>query len=139
MHLLYWNNLDASISFLIMLISSLKYVDGTTDITRTVHFGKPSEHEKACYTAVSVFHCSLWRYFFLNLCWLWSFSFESWLHLFCLNMLGSAKILSLVGHLILVEQVNKLCFMVSFCLAKKWVQWDMGTTQKIEMLGYIKL
>ncbi|KAK6922751.1 hypothetical protein RJ641_011055 [Dillenia turbinata] len=25
--------------------------DGTTDITRPVHFGKPSAHEKACYTA----------------------------------------------------------------------------------------
>ena len=46
-----------------MLMSSLKYVDGTTDITRTVHFGKPSEHEKACYTAVSVFHCCLQGYF----------------------------------------------------------------------------
>jgi hypothetical protein len=31
----------------------LQYLDGTTDITRTVHFGKPSEHEKSCYTAVS--------------------------------------------------------------------------------------
>jgi Xaa-Pro aminopeptidase len=37
----------------------LKYLDGTTDITRTVHFGKPSEHERASYTAVSVFHCLL--------------------------------------------------------------------------------
>lgn len=33
----------------------LKYLDGTTDITRTVHFGKPSAHEKACYTAVRTF------------------------------------------------------------------------------------
>lgn len=31
----------------------LQYLDGTTDITRTVHFGKPSPHEKSCYTAVS--------------------------------------------------------------------------------------
>ncbi|VAH91077.1 unnamed protein product [Triticum turgidum subsp. durum] len=29
----------------------LQYLDGTTDITRTVHFGKPSEHQKSCYTA----------------------------------------------------------------------------------------
>ncbi|XP_059645714.1 aminopeptidase P1 isoform X2 [Cornus florida] len=29
-----------------------QYLDGTTDITRTVHFAKPSAHEKACYTAV---------------------------------------------------------------------------------------
>jgi Xaa-Pro aminopeptidase len=32
----------------------IQYLDGTTDITRTVHFGKPTEHEKSCYTAVSV-------------------------------------------------------------------------------------
>uniref|UniRef100_A0A0E0BJX0 Peptidase M24 domain-containing protein n=1 Tax=Oryza glumipatula TaxID=40148 RepID=A0A0E0BJX0_9ORYZ len=31
--------------------SGAQYLDGTTDITRTVHFGKPSEHEKSCYTA----------------------------------------------------------------------------------------
>lgn len=38
---------------------SLKYLDGTTDITRTVHFGKPTAHEKASYSAVcgvSMFH-----------------------------------------------------------------------------------
>jgi len=33
--------------------SGAQYLDGTTDITRTVHFGKPLEHEKSCYTAVS--------------------------------------------------------------------------------------
>jgi len=33
----------------------MKYLDGTTDITRTVHFGNPSTHEKACYTAVCGF------------------------------------------------------------------------------------
>ena len=32
----------------------MKYLDGTTDITRTVHFGKPSAHEKDCYTAVII-------------------------------------------------------------------------------------
>lgn len=36
-------------------MAPLKYLDGTTDITRTVHFGKPSAHEKACYTAVGFF------------------------------------------------------------------------------------
>lgn len=35
-----------------MGVGLLKYLDGTTDITRTVHFGKPSAHEKSCYTAV---------------------------------------------------------------------------------------
>lgn len=34
-------------------------MDGTTDITRTVHFGKPSAHEKACYTAVLKGHIAL--------------------------------------------------------------------------------
>uniref|UniRef100_A0A0D3HMQ8 Xaa-Pro aminopeptidase n=1 Tax=Oryza barthii TaxID=65489 RepID=A0A0D3HMQ8_9ORYZ len=36
-----------------------QYLDGTTDITRTVHFGKPSEHEKSCYTAVLKGHIAL--------------------------------------------------------------------------------
>ncbi|KAK3033837.1 hypothetical protein RJ639_034255 [Escallonia herrerae] len=39
--------------------SGAQYLDGTTDITRTVHFGKPSEHEKACYTAVLKGHIAL--------------------------------------------------------------------------------
>ncbi|TVU24689.1 hypothetical protein EJB05_27141, partial [Eragrostis curvula] len=39
--------------------SGAQYVDGTTDITRTVHFGKPTEHEKSCYTAVLKGHIAL--------------------------------------------------------------------------------
>ncbi|KAK1357538.1 putative Xaa-Pro aminopeptidase P [Heracleum sosnowskyi] len=39
--------------------SGAQYLDGTTDITRTVHFGKPSAHEKACYTAVFKGHVAL--------------------------------------------------------------------------------
>ncbi|XP_052625345.1 aminopeptidase P1 isoform X1 [Lactuca sativa] len=39
--------------------SGAQYLDGTTDITRTVHFGKPSEHEKKCYTAVLKGHFAL--------------------------------------------------------------------------------
>ncbi|KAJ6814595.1 putative Xaa-Pro aminopeptidase P [Iris pallida] len=39
--------------------SGAQYEDGTTDITRTVHFGKPSVHEKACYTAVLKGHIAL--------------------------------------------------------------------------------
>ncbi|KAL5715168.1 Xaa-Pro aminopeptidase [Ranunculus cassubicifolius] len=39
--------------------SGAQYQDGTTDITRTVHFGKPSAHEKACYTAVLKGHIAL--------------------------------------------------------------------------------
>ena len=29
-----------------------QYLDGTTDITRTTHFGEPSAHEIQCYTRV---------------------------------------------------------------------------------------
>ncbi|XP_022978435.1 probable Xaa-Pro aminopeptidase P isoform X1 [Cucurbita maxima] len=39
--------------------SGAQYLDGTTDITRTVHFGLPSAHEKACYTAVLKGHITL--------------------------------------------------------------------------------
>ncbi|KAK6150943.1 hypothetical protein DH2020_015875 [Rehmannia glutinosa] len=39
--------------------SGAQYLDGTTDITRTVHFGKPTPHEKACYTAVLKGHIGL--------------------------------------------------------------------------------
>ncbi|KAL9245990.1 hypothetical protein vseg_019579 [Gypsophila vaccaria] len=39
--------------------SGAQYQDGTTDITRTVHFGEPSAHEKACYTAVLKGHIAL--------------------------------------------------------------------------------
>ncbi|CAH9088445.1 unnamed protein product [Cuscuta epithymum] len=39
--------------------SGAQYLDGTTDITRTVHFGRPTPHEKACYTAVLKGHIAL--------------------------------------------------------------------------------
>ncbi|XP_065371028.1 xaa-Pro aminopeptidase ApepP isoform X1 [Calliphora vicina] len=32
--------------------SGAQYLDGTTDVTRTLHFGMPSEFEKECYTRV---------------------------------------------------------------------------------------
>lgn len=44
------NFVDAKKLFL--LDSGAQYVDGTTDITRTVHFGKPSSRQKECYTRV---------------------------------------------------------------------------------------
>lgn len=46
--------------------SGAQYQDGTTDITRTVHFGKPSAHEKACYTAVLKGHIALGNAVFPN-------------------------------------------------------------------------
>lgn len=35
-----------------MLDSGAQYIDGTTDITRTVHFGEPSLRQKECFTRV---------------------------------------------------------------------------------------
>lgn len=35
-----------------LLDSGSQYLDGTTDVTRTVHFGQPSEYQKECYTRV---------------------------------------------------------------------------------------
>eukprot|EP00735_Rhodelphis_limneticus_P006112 TRINITY_DN18471_c0_g1::TRINITY_DN18471_c0_g1_i1::g.2809::m.2809 TRINITY_DN18471_c0_g1::TRINITY_DN18471_c0_g1_i1::g.2809 ORF type:complete len:592 (+),score=155.53,sp/B0DZL3/AMPP1_LACBS/50.42/0.0,Peptidase_M24/PF00557.19/6.8e-39,Peptidase_M24/PF00557.19/3.7e+03,Creatinase_N/PF01321.13/3.2e-14,Creatinase_N/PF01321.13/0.13 TRINITY_DN18471_c0_g1_i1:141-1778(+) len=36
-----------------------QYLDGTTDVTRTVHLGTPSERERLCYTAVLKGHIAL--------------------------------------------------------------------------------
>ena len=33
--------------------------DGTTDVTRTVHYGAPSQHEKECFTRVLKGHIAL--------------------------------------------------------------------------------
>jgi Xaa-Pro aminopeptidase len=32
--------------------SGAQYVDGTTDVTRTLHFGTPTAWERACFTRV---------------------------------------------------------------------------------------
>ena len=39
--------------------SGAQYLDGTTDITRTVHFGKPTDHEIRCFTRVLQGHIDL--------------------------------------------------------------------------------
>ncbi|KAG0580931.1 hypothetical protein M758_4G214000 [Ceratodon purpureus] len=36
-----------------------QYLDGTTDVTRTMHFGKPTSHEKSCATLVLKGHIAL--------------------------------------------------------------------------------
>jgi Xaa-Pro aminopeptidase len=36
-----------------------QYKDGTTDVTRTLHFGTPSQHERECYTRVLMGHIAL--------------------------------------------------------------------------------
>ncbi|KAJ0982680.1 hypothetical protein J5N97_010935 [Dioscorea zingiberensis] len=44
---------------LFLLDSGGQYVDGTTDITRTVHFGEPSSRQKECFTRVLKGHIAL--------------------------------------------------------------------------------
>lgn len=45
-----------------LLDSGAQYLDGTTDVTRTLHFGAPSEREKMCYTLVLQVKCRIiWR------------------------------------------------------------------------------
>ncbi|KAF5182460.1 Aminopeptidase p1 [Thalictrum thalictroides] len=51
--------LELDVDKIYLFDSGAQYQDGTTDITRTVHFGKPSQHEKACYTAVLKGHIAL--------------------------------------------------------------------------------
>lgn len=48
---------------LFLLDSGAQYVDGTTDITRTVHFGKPTAREKECFTRVLQVSCYYTFYF----------------------------------------------------------------------------
>lgn len=44
---------------LFLLDSGAQYLDGTTDITRTVHFGQPSSWQKECFTRVLQGHIAL--------------------------------------------------------------------------------
>ncbi len=44
---------------MLLLDSGAQYDCGTTDITRTVHFGTPSDHQKRCFTAVLKGHIAL--------------------------------------------------------------------------------
>ena len=37
---------------LFLLDSGAQYHDGTTDVTRTVHFGEPSSRQRECFTRV---------------------------------------------------------------------------------------
>ncbi|TVU40093.1 hypothetical protein EJB05_13542 [Eragrostis curvula] len=44
---------------LFLLDSGAQYIDGTTDITRTLHFGDPSARQKECFTRVLQGHIAL--------------------------------------------------------------------------------
>lgn len=44
---------------MLLIDSGGQYDCGTTDITRTLHFGTPSDHQKRCYTRVLQGHIAL--------------------------------------------------------------------------------
>jgi len=44
---------------LYLLDSGAQYRDGTTDVTRTIHLGTPTQHEKECFTRVLKGHIAL--------------------------------------------------------------------------------
>ncbi|KAL4428500.1 hypothetical protein ABPG75_002589 [Micractinium tetrahymenae] len=46
-------------STLLLLDSGAQFDCGTTDITRTMHFGEPSQHQRACFTRVLQGHIGL--------------------------------------------------------------------------------
>ena len=55
---------DMNINKLILCDTGAQYMDGTTDITRTVHFGNPTNKEKEMYTRVLLGNLSLERLIF---------------------------------------------------------------------------
>lgn len=53
------SNLPLGKDNMYLVDSGGQYLDGTTDITRTVHFGVPSEKDRKCFTAVLKGHLAL--------------------------------------------------------------------------------
>ena len=47
-----------------LLDSGGQYLDGTTDVTRTFHFGTPTDYEKECYTRTLMGHIALTQFVF---------------------------------------------------------------------------
>ncbi|KAG2383482.1 hypothetical protein C9374_004153 [Naegleria lovaniensis] len=58
------NSEEISTDNLYLLDSGAHYKDGTTDTTRTVHFGTPSDYQKRCFTRVLQGHIALDRLVF---------------------------------------------------------------------------
>ncbi|XP_018419774.1 PREDICTED: xaa-Pro aminopeptidase 1 isoform X2 [Nanorana parkeri] len=52
-------NRKLCVSEVFLLDSGAQYKDGTTDVTRTMHFGTPSEYEKECFTYVLKGHIAV--------------------------------------------------------------------------------
>lgn len=52
-------NRKLSVKEIFLLDSGAQYKDGTTDVTRTVHFGTPADYEKECFTYVLKGHIAV--------------------------------------------------------------------------------
>ena len=48
-----------SVSAMYLNDSGAQYLDGTTDVTRTLHFGEPTSYERSCFTSVLKSHIAL--------------------------------------------------------------------------------
>uniref|UniRef100_A0A7M4EZY5 X-prolyl aminopeptidase 1 n=1 Tax=Crocodylus porosus TaxID=8502 RepID=A0A7M4EZY5_CROPO len=59
-------NRTLSMSEIYLLDSGAQYKDGTTDVTRTMHFGTPSAYEKECFTYVLKGHIAVSAAIFPN-------------------------------------------------------------------------
>uniref|UniRef100_A0A671QIV0 Xaa-Pro aminopeptidase 1 n=1 Tax=Sinocyclocheilus anshuiensis TaxID=1608454 RepID=A0A671QIV0_9TELE len=52
-------NRTLSLNEVYLIDSGAQYLDGTTDVTRTVHFGTPTDYEKECFTYVLKGHIAV--------------------------------------------------------------------------------
>ncbi|NXV29371.1 XPP1 aminopeptidase, partial [Rissa tridactyla] len=59
-------NRTLSVNEIYLLDSGAQYKDGTTDVTRTMHFGTPSDYEKECFTYVLKGHIAVSAAIFPN-------------------------------------------------------------------------
>ncbi|XP_056384950.1 xaa-Pro aminopeptidase 1 isoform X2 [Hyla sarda] len=59
-------NRKLSVNEIFLLDSGAQYKDGTTDVTRTAHFGTPTEYEKECFTYVLKGHIAVSSAIFPN-------------------------------------------------------------------------
>ncbi|NWR61295.1 XPP1 aminopeptidase, partial [Bucorvus abyssinicus] len=59
-------NRTLSVNEIYLLDSGAQYKDGTTDVTRTMHFGTPSAYEKECFTYVLKGHIAVSAAIFPN-------------------------------------------------------------------------
>ncbi|KAL4232855.1 Xaa-Pro aminopeptidase 1 [Mactra antiquata] len=54
-------SIDITTKDMYLVDSGGQYLDGTTDVTRTFHFGSPTDYEKECYTRVLMGHIDLFQ------------------------------------------------------------------------------